>query len=250
MIFNIIKVESTDSTNEYAQNLISRKELMEGDVVCTEKQMNGKGQGQNFWESEHSSNLTCSIILEPKFLLPTNQFALTQIVSLAILDVINGYLGINKKDKLKVKWPNDIYIGHQKVAGILFQNFIIGNKIDYSIVGIGVNINQLMFLSDAKNPVSLIHHTKKVIAVSGFLNSLLVAIGKRYELFKKDSDFDGLKSSYMKNLYLSETWSLYADKDGPFEGKIIDIDEFGRLKIITRTGKKKIYMFKEVEFVM
>ena len=172
MELNIVNISSVGSTNSYAMELIGDGKLTEGDVYLTNNQINGKGLGDNLWESEPSSNITLSLVLQPKFVEPANQFILTQIVSLAIVDTINSYLiSKNSKAELKIKWPNDIYIDNCKIAGILFQNYIMGNQISYSIAGIGININQLVFTSGAKNPVSLIHHMDNKYLNENFLQA-------------------------------------------------------------------------------
>lgn len=248
MKFNIIHLPKVSSTNDYAVERITNHELVEGDIILTDCQELGKGQGNNGWESECGSNLTFSLILEPKFITPSNQFVITQIISLAICELIETTLGGMSDADVKIKWPNDIYIDKDKVTGILIQNFIVGECISYSIVGIGINVNQKKFMSDAKNPISLIHHIKDEMVLEEVLDKLLFHINQYYENLKKDLNFHELKSNYLKRLYKIGTWSVYRDNLGEFEGKIVDVDEFGRLEIITRSGNTRIYMFKEVEF--
>ncbi len=250
MKFNIIHIPSVDSTNNYAVQQVVNSESNEGDVIITTNQKKGKGQGANNWESEPGSNLTFSLVLKPKFVTPSNQFVLTQVISLAISDLIIEHLKSVDDGHVKIKWPNDIYINEKKVAGILIQNFIVGNSIDYSIVGIGLNINQREFISDARNPVSLIHHLNRKTDINSLLDELLEKISSRYEVLKMDYDFSKLRKEYLDRLFKMRSWSKYRDDKGDFEGKIVDVDEFGRLEISTRSGNTRIYMFKEVEFVL
>ena len=251
MKFNIINISSVGSTNSHAMELIGDGKLTEGDIFLTNNQKNGKGQGDNVWESEPNSNITLSIVLQPHFVEPANQFVLTQIVSLAIVDTINSYLiSINSKVELRIKWPNDIYIDNCKIAGILFQNYIVGNKISYSIAGIGININQLAFTSGAKNPISLIHHINNPVSLDEFLDRLLNNINNRYELIKINGDFIGLQNEYLGFLYRYKVWAKYSTKKSEFIGKIIDIDVFGRLLVEMQDASKVSYMFKEIEFVI
>jgi len=249
MKFNIIEIDSVDSTNSYAIELERSNVIHEGDVVLANYQKGGKGQGDNSWESEYGSNLTFSLVLKPAFISPSNQFVLTQIVSLAIAEVVSSKLSNIDSAVVKVKWPNDIYVNEKKISGILFQNFISGNKIEKSIVGIGMNINQNEFVSNAKNPVSLIHHIGVESSRDEILDDLLSRINYRYEELKSDFDFQDLKTEYMENLYRAGEWSNFSDKGGSFTGKIIDIDEYGQLEIITKSGIVRVYSFKEVEFV-
>ena len=146
MKFNIITLSKVASTNSYAQEQIEAGDLHEGDVIFTLNQESGRGQGVNTWESEAGRNLHLSLILEPNMIHASNQFVLTQMVSLAIVSVINKYVTANSNNpNVKIKWPNNIYVGDKKIAGILFQNYIKGNNIEYSIVGIGINVNQIKF---------------------------------------------------------------------------------------------------------
>lgn len=248
MKFNIINIDSVNSTNSYAQNLISSRAANEGDVILTSYQESGRGQGSNTWESEHGSNLTFSVILQPHFIQPADQFVLTQIISLSIMDVVKGQLQTNDSMSVKVKWPNDIYVNKKKIAGILFQNFIAGDSIENSIVGIGLNINQKKF-QNASNPVSLIHHVSEILSTEVILQKLLYRIDYRYEEQRIKQDFQLLKTEYMKNLYLAGEWSEFSDKTGIFSGKIVDIDEFGRLEIKIKSGNSRIYSFNEVTFI-
>ncbi len=250
MKFNIIHIPTVDSTNNYAVKQVAANKVGEGDVIFTRNQHGGKGLGANSWESEPNSNITFSIILRPKFIKPAQQFVLTQVISLAIYDLIVEYLKPNDRSSVKIKWPNDIYIDDKKVAGILIQNFIVGNSIDYTVVGIGMNVNQKEFISNAKNPISLIHYLNNKIDIDDILNKLLEKINGRYELLKYDIDFSSLKKEYLNRLFRIRTWSDFSDVNGIFDGKIMDVDEYGRLEILTRSGNLRVYMFKEVEFIL
>lgn len=245
MKYNIINVQKLDSTNSYAQQLIDNGKLQEGDVIFTLNQEKGKGQGDNLWESEPGSNLLVSLILEPKMINASQQFALTQLVSGSIVDLLKEYI---KDEKIKIKWPNDIYVNNKKIAGILFQNFIKGNTIEYSIVGIGINVNQMKFLSNAPNPISLIHFTHKKVDIKDLLNNLLNKISYSYRKYILENNLSQLKSVYINNLYRFDEWTTFSDNTNKFTGRIADIDEYGRLSIEIDTGIVKKFMFKEIYF--
>lgn len=247
MQFNIIHIPKLESTNSYAQQLIESGYVHEGDVISTQFQENGRGQRDNFWESQPGMNLLVSIILEPKMIPPSQQFVLTQLVSLALVDLIKEYVLIAD---VKIKWPNDIYVNNMKVAGILFQNFIKGNEIEFSIAGIGINVNQKKFYSGAPNPISIIHHTNQPTDLNVLLDKLLVKIGVNYEIYRLKESFQELKSKYILNLFRYNEWAAYSAGNNFFNGKIIDIDEFGRLKVKFKSGKEKKFGFKEIEFVV
>ncbi len=246
MQFNIINIQKLDSTNGYAQKLIEKGELHQGDVISTSHQVNGKGQGENFWESKPGCNLSVSIILEPTMIPASHQFVLTQLVSLAIVDLIKEYVLI---EEVKIKWPNDIYVNNKKISGILFQNFVKGNEIEFSIAGIGINVNQKKYYSGALNPVSIIHYINESINLEVLLDNLLDKIGVNFEFYRLKENYPELKSKYITSLYRYNEWATYSDGNNPFQGKIIDVDEFGRLKLMLKSGEEKKFMFKEIKFV-
>jgi len=145
---NIITVESVASTNSYLKELAHSRTLDEGTVIVTRNQTAGKGQQGNAWESEAGKNITCSILLYPSFLPVQHFFLLSEVISLGVKETLDAYT-----DGITIKWPNDIYYCERKIAGILIENEITGSNISMSVAGIGVNVNQEQFLSDAPNPV-------------------------------------------------------------------------------------------------
>jgi len=139
---NIIYLDKVASTNDYLRELLSNfKPLGEGTAILAEEQFQGKGQRGSTWVSEPGKNLTTSILLKPHFLSIEQQFALSATVAIAVVN----WLKRKTKQDVTVKWPNDIYVGSKKIAGILIENKLKGNKIDASIIGIGININQVNF---------------------------------------------------------------------------------------------------------
>ena len=136
---HIIVQDELESTNNYAKQLVSDK-VEEGTVVLAQFQSKGRGQQGNYWESETGKNLLFSLILYPDFLEAEFQFSLSMLVSLAIVSVLD-----EETDEVQIKWPNDIYVGKLKIAGILIENTIKGSKLGSTIVGVGLNLNQEMF---------------------------------------------------------------------------------------------------------
>jgi BirA family transcriptional regulator, biotin operon repressor / biotin---[acetyl-CoA-carboxylase] ligase len=239
---NIGSISRVDSTNNYAAAQLLTKSLSEGFVVVATSQNVGRGQGQNQWESEPGKNLTFSIVLYPEFLEIRKQFELSKIISLGVLDFLLS-LGI----KASVKWPNDIYLGDKKVAGILIENSIRGSKISSAIVGIGLNVNQQIFISNAPNPVSLSQYTGLVYPLEEALNQLCGFLDARYQqLIQKD--YGSIDNDYLANLYRCGIWSDYSDQEGDFKGRIMGVDAIGQLEIEKRNGEIVKYQFKEVVF--
>lgn len=247
MNFSIRQLESVDSTNQFLQQCADKKNVEEGFVVWAKEQTAGRGHGRNTWESEPDKNLTFSLLLKPVFVSPEHQFLLTQIVSLAIVEVLKEIL---PDETITIKWPNDIYIDNNKVAGILIQNFIKGQHIDYSIVGIGLNVNQAHFFSDAPNPVSLMQITNKPLELKDLLNKLLKRIQMIYEQSVSNLWRAEINKRYLTHLYRYKEKALFKEKALQFEATILGIGKFGKLILQLESGEEKQYSFKEVEFII
>ena len=170
-----IRLDTCSSTNSELAAIADS--MPAGTVVSCREQSAGRGQRGNSWEAEPGRNLTFSILLRPQLIDASRQFELSMIVSLAIVRSLDSILAQSGcKERCTVKWPNDIYIGDRKVCGILIENALSGLSIDRSIAGIGINVNQLVFRSDAPNPVSLIHLTGIEISVGEMLETVAESI--------------------------------------------------------------------------
>lgn len=247
MHFIVQEVDCVDSTNQYLQSILAEKEVDEGFVVSAAEQAFGRGYGTNKWESEKGKNLTFSLLLRPVFIKPEDQFLLTQIVSLAIFDLLTEII---PDEEISIKWPNDIYIGNKKIGGILIQNFIKGINIDYSIVGIGLNVNQQQFFSDAPNPASLIQFTTEIIPLNKLLDKQLLHLRKYYEQsvsyhFRKE-----IQNRYLSRLFRFRKTSIFSRKNQIFNATIKGIGDFGKLVLEHEDGREQQYAFKEIEFVL
>ena len=146
------------STNSFAASMLREQEVQEGTVVYTNYQSAGRGQGGNKWESEENKNLLISIILFPSMINPSDQFLISMAVSLGICDFLDQYTSA-----ISVKWPNDIYVKNDKIAGILIENSIMGDQIEHTIAGIGINLNQTVFEGDVHNPGIISQPDRKAI---------------------------------------------------------------------------------------
>jgi BirA family transcriptional regulator, biotin operon repressor / biotin---[acetyl-CoA-carboxylase] ligase len=231
------------STNSYAVKLLKNEKVEEGAVIYTNYQSEGKGHGGNSWESDEDKNLLFSLILYPTTLKPSDQFIISKIISLGICDFLRPYTS-----KVSIKWPNDIYVNNDKIAGILIESAIIREEIEYIIAGIGLNINQKIFTGNAPNPVSLSKITGTEYNTEQCLKQLVTHIDKRYQefLLKKRRE---INEEYLNNLYRFGKWCDFSDSNGLYEGKIIGIDHSGRLRIEDHRGRTYEYGFKEVTFI-
>lgn len=154
-------------------------------------------------------------------------------------------------ESVAIKWPNDLYVNNKKVGGILFQNIIKGNILDYAVAGMGINLNQEVFGDELPNAASIVHFTHVQISVEDFKNEMVRTINQYYLKTYTSSGANQLVKEYLQNLYRINEWKTYRTSEGDFIGKIEGVDEFGRLAITKRqTGSKDWYQFKEIEFVI
>lgn len=234
----------TDSTNNYANRLITAGKAVEGAVVLSYFQKQGRGQRGNNWESARGENMLASIILFPKFLPAGNQFYLSKITSLALVDWLR-----DKVAGVSVKWPNDIYVGNRKIAGILIETSIQGNYFHSAVIGIGLNLNQLEFSKELPNPVSL----KKLTGMEW--NPEETACEVRDILMdwyqKLQAGYvDEIDARYHENLFRRNEWARFRKGEKEMEARIIGTGEYGQLLLEDRAGIQSAYMFKEIEFVI
>lgn len=244
-------INQTDSTNNWL------KLHSDCDVVWTTWQTAGRGQAGNSWESERGKNILLSLRLRKPNVAVSSQFLLTMAISLAVQDVVAKQL----PDLLvTIKWPNDIYVGNDKICGILIENTIANGTIEESIVGIGLNVNQTTWLSGAPNPVSLKQLTKQEYNLQSICNKLCESIHQYLLLLKKP---DTLKKQYIAHLFRFGTKSLYVKRKvnltpsrivqgetpDAFEATIIDITEQGELVLTTDDGIQTFH-FKQIQFVL
>ncbi len=247
MQFSIKAFEQIDSTNTKALELIQKGQARTPTVIIADKQLAGRGHALNTWESEEGKNLTMSIIVRPHFIKPQEQFLLTQIISLSLIKLVSNFV---KSHPIHIKWPNDIYIGDSKVAGILIQNTIKGALLDYSVLGIGLNINQEEFVSDAPNPVSLIHYCDNVLDIAALRTQLLNTFGYYYEAAQSASMRQRFNDMYMQGLYRYQELAGYKAGEEVFKASILGVDAYGQLILIDENRHHRQFGFKEVEFVI
>lgn len=242
--FNIKTVDETASTNLLMKELEKAGKLANGDVIRAVNQSGGIGQRGNYWESEGGKNLTFSLFLEAHFLAAADVFHLNKISSIAIHD----YLTSRNVSDVKIKWPNDVYVGDKKIAGMLTHNSFLGDKLENSIIGIGLNINQIEFSSNAPNPVSLKLITQIDCILEDELDTLLQFIYLRVIQLAK-GELSQINSGYLERLYGFGQTRQFKDSKGIFNGIIRGVDSFGQLLVEKDKGILITYDLKEIEFL-
>lgn len=244
---NSTHLNSVDSTNSYATEMLRQIAPIDGTLIYTFNQQKGRGQRENTWESEAHKNIALTVVLAPNFINVNQQFYLTQITSLALADLMAEIL---KKQEIqadvKIKWPNDLYINGKKIAGVLIENVLRNNTIQSSIIGVGININQSQFESTTK-ATSL-----KILTNSEF--DLLSLIEKfcenieAYYLQLKANKGNGINQKYLSNLYQMNDWKNYFFDDKMQKGKIIGTDDTGKLILQLENSTNRSFDLKEIIF--
>lgn len=233
-------LEEINSTNTYIKELYSTQKLPEGFTVYTDFQTSGRGQRGNSWEAERAKNLLFSIILYPKHLQANQQFFISEAISLAIKDVLAEYTS-----GISIKWPNDIYWQEKKVAGILIENAVTDIALSYSIIGVGLNINQEIFKSDAPNPISL----KKIVGKEQDRSVILKKIQDRLFYYYNQVDIDSVNDVYNEVLLRKDGWYWYSDNKTSFLARIIKVEKDGGLVLELENDAVKTFYFKEIKFL-
>jgi BirA family biotin operon repressor/biotin-[acetyl-CoA-carboxylase] ligase len=225
------------------KELKNKREIFDKTAIMAGYQKQGRGQGKNSWHSEPDNNLLCSIYFKTN--LDTNKhFFLVISISLAISELLNE-LGIESK----IKWPNDIYAGNKKIAGILIENSLMRNSIVDTIIGVGLNINQVHFPESIPNPVSLCQITGKNYDVKEILKKILALLEIQYSKLEAGLSED-LFHSYSQLLYKLKCWSVFEFENRSFNGRIHGIMPDGKLLVETEGGQMKHFIFGEVKYVL
>ena len=238
----IIRLEEIDSTNRYLKNY--REEGDEEMIVAVaDYQAAGKGQGMHTWESEKGKNLLFSIKVYPHWIPVRRQFVLSMAGALAVKDALDSYV-----ENITLKWPNDDYWNDQKISGTLIENTIDSKGIKSCVFGIGLNVNQLVFHSDAPNPVSLAQILGHEVDRDEVLKKILDGFEKYYELLRR-ADYMDVSGIYHLSLYRRKGFHPYRDADGEFEGALVEVEDDGHLILHDRQGRIRSYAFGEISIV-
>jgi len=244
--FNVTFLERTASTNTHAWQLIHEGMAGEGTVIWAGEQYAGRGQGENTWLSQPGMNLTFSLVLEPSALQPDRQFCLNKAVALAVLSTVRELAG---NMRVSIKWPNDIYIGGKKAAGILIEHSIQGNLIRHSVIGIGINLNQLEFPSGLPNPVSLKQLTGLGYNPKDVLEMTCSRLSAEYYRLE-EGYFNMIHADYDKSLAGLGLDMEFAAGPSTVSGRITGVDELGRLLVLTADGLSEKFNHGEISYVI
>jgi BirA family biotin operon repressor/biotin-[acetyl-CoA-carboxylase] ligase len=205
-------------------------------------QTDGRGQGDHGWESAPGENILMSWLIRPAFLSVKDQFMLSKVVSLAIIDHLDKYLG-----NTYIKWPNDILAGTKKIAGILIEHSIMQDRISHSIAGIGLNLNQVQFPSFQVPATSLHIETGREFDMEKHCRKLIKALYFRFEQLRAGNR-EVLNRDYLEHLFRYRQRSLFRKEGQYFEGSIVGINDFGQLRVNV-SGENRTFNFQEIQQV-
>ena len=235
-----IKLDSVDSTNNYTLRMKGTLSFKKGLVVTANYQTIGNGQRGNFWESSADQNLLISIVIEPN--IPAkDQFSLSQCVALALYDLLALYT-----DDVSIKWPNDILVGKQKIAGILIQNILKGNEITHSVIGVGLNVNQTKFKVYCPQATSLKLLLNKTFDISIIQEELLKYLAERIKQLRSGVN---QQKEYLSVLFLNNKVTVFESEGQKFMGIIQGVSKSGKLHIQLEDDSVAEFDNQEVKFL-
>ncbi len=250
----ITTLDSTDSTNAYLKNLIlTKKSISESNIlidipefytVRAGFQSNGRGQKENVWHSEPNKNILLSTLLYPSF-LAENQFDVNIAICLGLIDFCKKIIS---PEGFSIKWPNDIYYLDQKIGGILIEHTISGNSIVYSVVGIGLNINQISFPDSVPNPISALMIKNNNYNIDYCVRELLSCLISRYEMIS--SEINSMKEEYKSYLFRMDTPSTFIHDNREIIASIVDVNKYGLLCLKTSDDAQIECGFKEISYII
>lgn len=244
---HIITLSEVASTNTYAMQLLKEKDLTEGTLIWAEHQTGGRGQMGNVWEAEKGKNLTFSLVMHPVFLPAKRQFYLSKITALAVLGTLTEFLPASQYD-IEIKWPNDVLVKGQKIAGILIENLVADAHLQNSVVGVGLNVNQESFGNYARKATSLFALLHKTIEPALILERFCKQFEALY-LGLRQGRSSHIDKQYLLNLYRYEKEATYRAGGETFEATICGVSDEGLLQVRAAGNELRAFNFKEIEFL-
>ena len=229
--FNLIKLNAIGSTNDWLKNKLQSGNCHDGDVVWTMNQTKGRGQYSNVWSSDSQKNITFSVFKRFSELNSDDSFLINCAVTLAIIETLEKF----KIPNLKIKWPNDILSANNKIGGVLIENIIKGKKLNASITGIGINVNQKSFI-DLPSAGSMFLQTNKKYDLKKVFDELLYTHDLFFNLLKKPDKVE-LLSSFEKSMYKKGEWCQFKTNGSKFLGRIIGVSDHGLLTVEKKSKK-------------
>lgn len=234
-------IDCTTSTNDLAHE----PQYGHMDIIWAEHQTEGRGQRGHSWHSTEGENITFSVVLEPRFLPIVEQFLLSEVVALALVETLAHY-----DIPCRIKWTNDIYAKDNKIAGVLIEHSLSGDCIARTIVGIGLNINQRTFPDDIPNPTSMALERNASFDREEVLRNFATTLQRYYALLEQGNK-EAIEAQYIATMYhLGEQHTYAYPSSERFRATIRGVRPSGELRLEHEDGIIREYAFKEVEFVL
>ncbi|NQY66245.1 MAG: biotin--[acetyl-CoA-carboxylase] ligase [Flavobacteriales bacterium] len=238
----ILHLDTVYSTNSYLLELAEKESVNEGLVVVAQDQTKGRGQRHNIWVSEPLKNITLSILVYPNIDI-SDHFFLNKLISIGLVDFIKDLVDMD----VSIKWPNDIYVGDGKIAGILIESKVSGKNVSSSVLGLGININQTEFDSSLRNPTSVFNITGRSINIDTCISSLCRSLETQYAKLKGKNKSE-IEEQYESLLYRKNTFHEYVILGKVYIAKILGVDPIGKLILQSNTEEMFLCDLKEVEY--
>lgn len=263
-----IHLDTVRSTNSWLlDSLADGNDWEDMSVVWTMRQTAGRGQVGNSWEAEEDKNISFSVLLKPTFLHPREQFSISEITALAVRHAVDDELNISEAIAgtsdtgetrgnacISVKWPNDVYAGDEKVAGILIENRLQGCVMSHCVLGIGINVNQMKWVGNAPNPTSLRLLSGHEHNPQHVMERVVEYIGRYYDALRNNPDEAkaAIHDEFCRNVYRRNGFFPYKDAQSgeTFEAEISGIEPTGPMHLKLQGGEERTYSFKEVRYVL
>ncbi len=241
--YNLIKLNATSSTNDKVKMLLKSKKINTGDIVWADYQYKGRGQYKNKWNSSRGKNLLISLYREFKGLKSKQVSYINFAISLSVIKTIEHYISSDNY----IKWPNDIMSGQKKISGILIENNIKADELNNSIIGIGINVNQIRFINIV-NATSIKLITNTEIRIEEVLDKLIKNIGVYLKVLI-DKDFRKIMDLYNSKLY-GKDYCKFLINDETFEGKVINVNPSGSVNVKINGFGIKEYESNEIKILL
>lgn len=241
--FHMIELDAIDSTNNFLKKYRPLRPCRIT-MATAEFQTSGRGADTNTWESERGANLLFSLLTFPQRTEASKVFSLSETLALSVHRALSDF-----SSGFSIKWPNDIYYADYKVAGLLIENDIAGKNIYRSIMGVGINVNQKSFLSDAPNPMSLAQILGEDVERRFVLESVMEHFSQYYRMLEQE-EYARIHAHYLQSLYRWKESHLFEDENGAFKASITDVEPDGHLNLCDENGQTRRYAFKEVKYII
>ncbi|MBK9061077.1 MAG: biotin--[acetyl-CoA-carboxylase] ligase [Flavobacteriales bacterium] len=243
----VIVLDTVDSTNNYAATALSRQELRHGSVIMAMEQTAGRGQRGREWIAAPGLDLTASLVLLPERFPAAGQFNLAKATALAVHDVVSGAHPGSKAthQEARIKWPNDVLIGRNKVAGILIVNELKGPYVASSVVGIGINVNSTGLPSELA-ATSLLQETRAVHPLRTVLTELCGRMQHWWAVLEGSPE--AVAHAYADRLWAKGRFSTFTLDGAEFTARPLDVDGSGRLIVEDEEGRVAAYGLERLRF--